>query len=340
MPSMFSAILRGINRDDDGKLNILCMNRNERLQAMMAKTGHDFFFMQHPQLPQWNPSICPIPDNCHLLFGQDPNDQIRPDMHFDLIVCLDRTHHYQLFVQLARQLGCPILMAEYSLSSPQMNPYQVEALANQAYNFSVYESEFLANSWGFDSDEPDIEVIQQGIDTEIFNGWRGGDGKVFTVVDHYQQQDQLTGFAMWQELSKNMPMNPRGFSPGLSTPFNHQNELVSAYRNASVFLNTSMWQSCPTSLLEAMAVGCPVVTTATTIIPEIVVDGVNGYISNDEEELRQRIHELLENPEKGGELGKNARDTIVRNFSPTVVADKWNNAFRQVVDQTSCSLKL
>lgn len=340
MASIFATILRGINRQSANRLNILMLNRNEKLQVTLAKTGHNFFFVQHPQLPQWDVRVAPIPNNCYILSGPDVGKQLKQDIQFDLILCQDRNMHYQLLLQIARQIGCPMLMAEYSLSSPNMNPYQVEAMASQEYNHSVFESEFLANSWGFDIDEPDITAIPQGIDTSLFHGWRGGDGKILTMVDHYQQEDSLTGFSLWREVTQGLPVNPHGDSPGLSKMPNQQSDLIRLYQNASVFLNTSTWQSCPISFLEAMAVGCPVITTATTILPDIIEDGINGYITNDKTQMRERLEELLADPKRSKELGDNARQTIIEKFDMPSVVAIWNKAFELVIDQVSCAFKI
>jgi len=339
MASALSTILRGVNRRANSKLNILCLNDNEKLQTTMADTGHNFFFLYHPQIPSWDTEIGPIPKNCYLLGGNDIGQQLSQDINFDLIICQNRMTHFQLMPKLAKQLGCPMLVAEYSLSSPDMNPYHVEALANQNYNHNVFESDFLANSWGFDEEESEISIIPQGIDTKLFDGWEGGDKKILTVVNRYQEEDKLTGFGLWKAITSDLPTNPWGKSNGISTQPKDVRSLIQLYRKASVFLNTSEWKSCPIALLEAMSVGCPVVTTATTIIPEIIENGVNGYISNDEEELRSYLKELLENPIRGKELGSNGRQAIIDKFNISTVADMWNVVFKLTIDNVSCSLK-
>ena len=84
-------------------------------------------------------------------------------------------------------------------------------------------------------------------------------------------------------------------------------------------------------MLEAMACGCAVVSTATCEIPNIIEHGVNGYISNDEAELRGFIQELLDNPEKAKAMGLKARQTIEEKFSEERFVDEWNTIFDQTV---------
>ena len=76
-----------------------------------------------------------------------------------------------------------------------------------------------------------------------------------------------------------------------------------------------------------MACGCAVVSTATCMIPEIIKNGHNGFISNDETEIRKYIDTLLNNEELRKTIGKNARETILSKFSEEKFIDKWNTIF-------------
>jgi glycosyltransferase involved in cell wall biosynthesis len=81
------------------------------------------------------------------------------------------------------------------------------------------------------------------------------------------------------------------------------------------------------SLLEAMSCGCAVVTTATCMIPEIIKHGENGMMSNDEDELRKYIEQLLEDEELRNRIGKAARETILHDFSEEDFISNWNKVF-------------
>jgi len=338
MASLLSSILRGVNRTHN-KLNILCANLNESFQFELAKTGHNFFFVTHPNIQGWRENIRPLPENCRILVGNDLSAQLKQDLQFDLVLSQSRDKQHPLLVQIARQLSCPMVSVGYHFSDPQQNPYYIESLSYQEYNHSVFGSEFLTNSWGFDSDEDDIDIIPHGIDTEFFSGWGGGDQKVLTVVNQYPNRDNLTGFSLLKQLADGLPLNPWGDSPGFSKPTHNRLELLSIYQKASVFLNTSVWKACPLPLLEAMSVGCPVVTTSTSIISDFVEDGVNGYISNDPEKLKEYILELLNDKDKAKELGQNARQTIIDQFSLDPFLAQWNSVFEKTIDKVSCALR-
>jgi glycosyltransferase involved in cell wall biosynthesis len=88
-----------------------------------------------------------------------------------------------------------------------------------------------------------------------------------------------------------------------------QEGLPEIYRLASVFVTTSEIEVQSLVLLEAIASGLPIVAIRATFIPEIVQNGVNGYLleSGDIQGLANAISTLLKNPKQGPEMGKISR---------------------------------
>ncbi len=338
MASIFSSLLRAVNRSKDMKFNILCSNKNEVFQTMLARTGHNFFFLQSPNEKAWNTKTRSLPSNCILLKGKGVKEQLKQEIQFDFILCQDRQTQFPYLNDVARQISCPIIMAENSFTPSNINPSAVEALTNQPYNLRIFHSELLANSWSCEPDEDTTEIIPYGIDTDFFQGWSGGDGKVLSIVNNYRQRNQTKGFEIWTEVTKGLSTNLVGDNKGMSSVANNVYDLLSQYQNASVFLNTSTWSSCPKTVLEAMSVGCPVVTTATTILPDIIENGVNGYVSYENEELRALVMELLSDPDKARELGKNARKTIIDKFGLDNFATRWNNVLGTNLGKASSAI--
>lgn len=56
-------------------------------------------------------------------------------------------------------------------------------------------------------------------------------------------------------------------------------------KNSKVMLMTSRWEGTPMCALEAMALGVPVVSTPTDGLNDIIENGVNGFLSNDDRQL-------------------------------------------------------
>ena len=57
-----------------------------------------------------------------------------------------------------------------------------------------------------------------------------------------------------------------------------RDDVLRLFRAADAVLLTSVWENLPHTVLEALAVGTPVIATAVGGVPEVVVDGVNGLL--------------------------------------------------------------
>jgi glycosyltransferase involved in cell wall biosynthesis len=77
-------------------------------------------------------------------------------------------------------------------------------------------------------------------------------------------------------------------------------------RCLDVFALTSLWEGLPRVYLEALASGVPVVGTRVDGAPEIVRDGVNGYLlaPGDINGMAERVLSLLANPTLAADMGR------------------------------------
>jgi len=141
------------------------------------------------------------------------------------------------------------------------------------------------------------------------------------------------GFNMWKRIvdAAKLPVKVLGDTPGLSKPASSIEELADTYAKCKFFINTSTVSPIPTALLEAMSSECICISTATCMIPEIIKDGYNGFISNDENVLASRCKDVMENPDKYAHIGHNARKTILEHFHKDTFVNNWNDAFRSVL---------
>jgi glycosyltransferase involved in cell wall biosynthesis len=92
-------------------------------------------------------------------------------------------------------------------------------------------------------------------------------------------------------------------------------DLGAAFASADAFIFPSRTETLGLVLLEAMAAGCPVIAANAGGIPDIVTDGVNGYLFDpfDEHGAIAATHRLLENQLEREVLRRNAR----------LEAEKW-----------------
>ncbi len=98
--------------------------------------------------------------------------------------------------------------------------------------------------------------------------------------------------------------------------------VIACYARASVFVQPSRVcadgdrDGIPNVLLEAMAMGLPVVSTTVSGIPELVQDGRNGLLvpPDDAQALAAAVQRLLREPQLGVALGLCARATVCEQF--------------------------
>ena len=106
-----------------------------------------------------------------------------------------------------------------------------------------------------------------------------------------------------------------------------------AYREADVYLFTSLAEGMPNSVLEAMAFGLPVVTRAVGGIRDFFENGRMGYSTDspDPAVYAQLLKDLAENPALRVEIGRFNRDFARRRFSASVVSGRLLSVYEQVV---------
>jgi glycogen synthase len=111
---------------------------------------------------------------------------------------------------------------------------------------------------------------------------------------------------------------------------------IELYSHAGVFVCPSIYEPFGIINLEAMACGCPVVASAVGGIPEVVVDGVTGYLVPVEQmsespfeatnpaqfskDLAARINEIMADPAKQKAFGNAGRQRAIDVFSWEAIA--------------------
>jgi glycosyltransferase involved in cell wall biosynthesis len=111
-------------------------------------------------------------------------------------------------------------------------------------------------------------------------------------------------------------------------------DLAPVYQAADMFLLTSDHEGTPNVLLEAMSCGLPVIATRVGGVPEVVEDGVNGYLiePSDEELLMQRILYLVAAKDQRLAIGREARRRIQRSYSPESLSTRLQAIYRAVLE--------
>jgi glycosyltransferase involved in cell wall biosynthesis len=116
-----------------------------------------------------------------------------------------------------------------------------------------------------------------------------------------------------------------------------QEEIMADLARAGVFVLPSVVTSrgdrdgIPVALMEAMAMGLPVVSTRVSGIPELIEHGSSGLLAEpgDAKELAHCIERLIADPASAREMAGLARRTVERDFDVAIEAGKLLSAIRQ-----------
>ena len=116
--------------------------------------------------------------------------------------------------------------------------------------------------------------------------------------------------------------------------------LVEAYRSAMCVVLSSVYRNelggstripelLGQSLLEAMACATPVVCTNVASMPEIVVDGITGFVvpPNDPQAIRDKLLWFRDHPEEAGRMGAAGRARVLEQFSWDQVVSRCLRAY-------------
>ena len=77
-------------------------------------------------------------------------------------------------------------------------------------------------------------------------------------------------------------------------------------KNSKIMLLTSIYEGTPMCALEALCLGKPIVSTPTDGMKELIKQGFNGFLSDNNDELINNIVELITNDKKLLKMSKNA----------------------------------
>jgi colanic acid/amylovoran biosynthesis glycosyltransferase len=109
-------------------------------------------------------------------------------------------------------------------------------------------------------------------------------------------------------------------------------EVHQAMQSNHVFLHTSLSEGIANVILEAMSCALPVISTAAGGIGEVITDGQNGLLvpTRDSHSVANKISELFHNPELRLMLGKQARQSVLDNYTQKKQTEMFISLYEKV----------
>tara|TARA_R110000765_G_scaffold142217_2_gene243366 strand:+ start:6783 stop:7835 length:1053 start_codon:yes stop_codon:yes gene_type:complete len=339
MPNPLSSIIRSSTRPKSGPYNILTFVSHERYESTLCGTGDNFFSINQTPYTKgsWNDQFAKIPDN-YTIFNSV--ESLPLDVDIDFVLCHNKYGQYELAIDAAHKYMCPVIVLEHTCvpeagSKHAIHTSKILEFYKKRGHINVFISEYSRDIWGWINKKDDARIIHHGIDGDVFKDFvpiLEREPSALSVVNLWESRDWCCGFEIWKEASgypsqSGFPVRVLGDNPGISEPAETTEELIEAYNSCRIFVNTSVVSPIPMTLLEAMSCGCAVVSTATCMIPEIIENGQNGFISNSPTKIREYVNMLINDESLCKEMGDKARATIQEEFSLDSFVSSWKSIF-------------
>lgn len=125
----------------------------------------------------------------------------------------------------------------------------------------------------------------------------------------------------------------RELIPGYIEWIGHQKKMRSIYINSDIVVLPSYREGLPKSLIEACAIGRPIVTTDVPGCRECVIPDYNGYLVpvKNAEKLAEAIKTLIRDANKRNEFGENSRKLAEKEFSIESVIQQTFSIYNSII---------
>ena len=94
-------------------------------------------------------------------------------------------------------------------------------------------------------------------------------------------------------------------------------------------------EGIPVSLMEAMGQAIPVVSTYHSGIPELVEDGVTGYLAKEKQvdELTQKLEQLVNNSSLRHQMGLAGREKVLQEYNIKLLCDRLVETYQKLLNK-------
>jgi glycosyltransferase involved in cell wall biosynthesis len=152
--------------------------------------------------------------------------------------------------------------------------------------------------------------------------------------------DDDLGFVLFGEGALRSDLERQIAAAGLSGRFlipGFRSDLDALLPGLDVLVQSSFTEGLPNILLEALACRVPVVATAVGGTPEIIEDGVNGFLvkAGDSTALANRIADLLASERLREKMGRRGRERVRHQFAFEAQAEKYWEVFQRLAGKES-----
>lgn len=312
------------------RLKVLTWHVHGSYLYNLVQAPHEFYLPVKPGKPEGyggRAGHFPWPDNVFDV----PAEAVK---HGTYDVILYQSHQnylddqYEILSQAQR--AQPRIYLEHN--TPRPSPTDTRHPVNDPRVLLVHCSYFNEIMW--DNGQTPTMVVEHGVLVPPDLKWNGELGRGITVVNGLSKRGRLAGADIYLAMRRQIPIDIAGMGTeqfgGLGDlPHRDLHQTETGYR---FFFNPIRYTSLPLSVLEAMAIGLPIVALATTEVPRAVPDGVAGFVSNNREELVDGMRRLIADHALAQKLGERAREIARETYGIEKFVKNWNRAFERAIE--------
>jgi glycosyltransferase involved in cell wall biosynthesis len=263
-------------------------------------------------------------------------------------------HQQHVLASSLAALACRLMGKRVFVSDLGGGGWDISAYINTDhwYKGHLHLSEYSRRIFGHER-EPRAHVIMGGVDVLKFSpdpsARRNGTALfVGRLLPHKGINDLVNALPadfpleiIGQPNGDNFLGDLKELAEGKTVSLRHDCDdaaLVQAYRSALCIVLPSVYKSMygqetkvpellGQTLLEGMACGTPAICTDVASLPEVVENGVTGFVvpPNDPQALRRKLCWLREHPERAREMGEAARLRVLEKFT-------WKKVVRRCLE--------
>lgn len=242
--------------------------------------------------------------------------------------CLAKLVFAQVYKAAHRVIGISDSVTNWLVDSGEVNSNRAVRLYNPVLlptqklelskNRSIFRMGFVGRLEPVKNPMVLLEVLKRMNEANVFVELRiVGDGSLRRAledkVDEYKLRSQVTFFG-------------------------YQDDPYQFIRDCDLYLQPSISEGFGLAVVEAMGCGIPVIATAVGGVPEIIQDGITGWIvaTSDAALLAEAVMKALKlEPNLLFEIGKSARKSIESRFEPKQYITEVEKMYQSVLSSTN-----